>query len=174
MFTIGRLARRFGLSRATLLYYDRIGLLRPGARSGAGYRLYTENDCRRLEQIRLYRETGLALDEIHRLLDAPGAAHRAMLERRLLQLNAEMQSLRSQQRILLGLLRGGGATPPARVMDKGRWVALLQAAGMGEAEMRRWHVEFERAAPEAHADFLESLGLDAGEVEAIRASSRAG
>jgi len=35
-------------------------------------------------------------------------------------------------------------------------------------------VEFERAAPEAHADFLESLGLDAGEVEAIRASSRAG
>ena len=29
MLTVGVLARRFGLARSTLLYYDRSGLLRP-------------------------------------------------------------------------------------------------------------------------------------------------
>ena len=34
--TIGRLARQHGLSRSTLLYYDRIDLLHPSGRSSAG------------------------------------------------------------------------------------------------------------------------------------------
>jgi hypothetical protein len=38
--------------------------------------------------------------------------------------------------------------------------------------MRRWHVEFERMAPEAHRDFLESLGIPAGEIRSIRRLSR--
>ncbi len=172
MMTITRLARQFGLSRATLLYYDRIGLLRPQGRSAAGYRLYTDADVQRLEQIRLYREAGLDLEAVRQLLGAPGDATRPVLEARLAQLNAEMHALRRQQRMLLGLLRAGGTPPPARIMDKQRWVALLRAAGMGEAEMARWHIEFERTAPEAHADFLESLGLEAAEVAAIRSWSR--
>ena len=44
--TVGRLARAFGLSRSTLLYYDSIGLLRPTGRSPANYRLYTRADGR--------------------------------------------------------------------------------------------------------------------------------
>ena len=44
-------------------------------------------------------------------------------------------------------------------MTKKNWVSILAATGMDEADMRRWHVEFERAASEAHQDFLESLGI---------------
>jgi DNA-binding transcriptional MerR regulator len=40
MHTIGQAAKHANLSRSTLLYYDRIGLLRPSGRSRAGYRLY--------------------------------------------------------------------------------------------------------------------------------------
>ncbi len=43
MITIGRLARRFGLSRSTLLYYDSIGLLSPSTRSAKDYRLYLQS-----------------------------------------------------------------------------------------------------------------------------------
>ena len=64
MITVGRLAKRFGLSRSTLLYYDSIGLLRPTGRSAKGYRLYSEDDAARLEKICLYRQTGLSLDEV--------------------------------------------------------------------------------------------------------------
>ena len=45
--------------------------------------------------------------------------------------------------------------------------------GMSEDDMRRWHVEFERLSPRAHQDFLESLGLEDGEVTRIREWSRA-
>ena len=54
-WTVGRLARRFGLSRSTLLYYDSVGLLRPSDRSPAGYRLYTEKDLSRLEHTAVQR-----------------------------------------------------------------------------------------------------------------------
>jgi hypothetical protein len=45
---IGELARRTGLTVRTLHHYDAIGLLKPSARSDAGYRLYGRNDVARL------------------------------------------------------------------------------------------------------------------------------
>jgi DNA-binding transcriptional MerR regulator len=43
-YSISKLARAFGLSRSTLLYYDRIGLLAASGRTGSGYRCYSEKD----------------------------------------------------------------------------------------------------------------------------------
>ena len=57
-------------------------------------------------------------------------------------------------------------------MDKQGWVALLRAAGLSDVDMRRWHVEFERMAPRAHLDFLESLGVSPAEIEKIRRWAR--
>ena len=71
MLTIGQLARRFELSRSTLLYYDSIGLLSPSGRSRANYRLYSDDDVRRMEAIAGYRRAGLPLADIARLLE-PG------------------------------------------------------------------------------------------------------
>lgn len=76
MPTISALGRRFGLSRSTLLYYDRIGLLRPGGRSAKAYRHYGEAEVARLEQICLYRRAGVPLAEIRRLLDGAGRPFR--------------------------------------------------------------------------------------------------
>lgn len=69
MYTIGQLSKAFGLSRSTLLYYDKIGLLMPSARTSAGYRSYSEEDRKRLEQICLYRETGISLEDMKIILD---------------------------------------------------------------------------------------------------------
>ena len=67
--SIGRLAQRFGLSRSTLLYYDSIGLLTPSERTPANYRIYSDKDIRRMEQIAVYREAGLPLQTIGAMLD---------------------------------------------------------------------------------------------------------
>ena len=87
--TVSRLARIAGVSVRTLHRYDRIGLLKPTARSGAGYRLYGEQDRLRLQQILFYRELDVPLGRIREILDAPGfdlvaalASHRAVLEER--------------------------------------------------------------------------------------------
>ena len=54
------------------------------------------------------------------------------------------------------------------VMNKERWVEVFAAVGLDEAQMRCWHVEFERRYPAGHQDFLEWLGLPPAEVAAIR------
>lgn len=175
MWTISRLAKRFGLSRSTLLYYDSIGLLRPSKRTAAGYRVYDEADLRRMERIELYRRTGLPLAKIRVMVDAAeGAGLPAALEERLREIDDEVGKLRAQQRVTLDLLGRVGVKTGTRSLDKAAWVAILRASGMDEAEMTRWHVEFERLAPEAHEDFLESLGIDAEEIARIRGWSREG
>ena len=64
-------ARLAGVSVRTLHHYDSIGLLVPRTRTAAGYRLYTDADLLRLQQILIGRELGLSLEEIRRSLDDP-------------------------------------------------------------------------------------------------------
>jgi MerR family transcriptional regulator, thiopeptide resistance regulator len=170
--SIGRLGKRFGLSRSALLYYDRIGLLSPSQRSSAGYRIYGERDLKRLEAICRYRQIGLRLEQIRDLLDGGSGRTAELLEARLDQLNTEIERLREQQRVIVRLLANRKKLRGARAIDKARWVAILRAAGLDDAAMHRWHVEFERMAPDGHQDFLESLGLPRIEITRIRRWSR--
>ena len=172
MLTVGKLARQFGLSRSTLLYYDSLGLLRPSGRSPANYRLYTEDDSRRLGLICRYREAVVPLGQIGKIIVGPAAGTAAILEHRLEQLNDEIAALREQQRVVVRLLCAPGKLRRARTLDKQQWVELLRATGMSDDDMRRWHVEFERMAPAAHGDFLESLGIPVAEIREIRRGSR--
>lgn len=50
-WTVGQVADVFGVTVRTLHHYDEIGLLTPSERSRAGYRLYTDEDLTRLQQI---------------------------------------------------------------------------------------------------------------------------
>ena len=68
-----------GVSVRTLHHYDSIGLLVPRIRTDAGYRLYSEPDLLRLQQILIGRELGLSLEEIRRSLDDPGFDRRIAL-----------------------------------------------------------------------------------------------
>jgi len=172
MHTVSKLAQRFGLSRSTLLYYDRIGLLRPSGRSPGDYRLYDDEDCERLEQICQLRQTGLSLKQIGQLLDGKESAPQHILKQRLAELNQEINQLRQQQQAIVRLLGDPSLVHGTRIMTRERWVAILETAGLDEAGRLRWHRQFERQAPEAHQDFLESLGFSPAEIKRIRAASR--
>lgn len=170
--TITEFARQFGLSRATLLYYDRIGLLKPDNISVNGYRLYGEHERARMTRIDRYRKAGLPLKAIQEILDGKGGdALEEALEQQLARTNEEMQRLRAQQRLITELLHRRGKIPGGQV-DVRQWVAMLEEAGVDAAGRQRWHAAFERDAPAAHQLFLESLGLDAEEIARVRARSR--
>jgi MerR family transcriptional regulator, thiopeptide resistance regulator len=171
-YTVGRLAKRFGLSRTALLHYDAVGVLSPSGRTGANYRVYTEADAERLARICSFREAGLSLEQIRNALGAKRDTVAGILAARLEQIGAEMSRLRGQQRILARMLGEGAAAARAPVIDKARWIEILRASGMSDDEMARWHVEFERLAPAAHAEFLVSLGIPQDEIEGIRRRSR--
>lgn len=57
-------------------------------------------------------------------------------------------------------------------MTKDKWVSIMKAAGFSEDDMRRWHREFEKAAPEDHNEFLAYLRIPVAEIQSIREWSR--
>ncbi|GGM12877.1 MerR family transcriptional regulator [Deinococcus aerophilus] len=135
-WTVGEVALLTRLSARTLHHYDDIGLLKPGGRSEAGYRLYTPADLARLWRVLSYRELGFPLAEIARVLDAPPGG--------------EVEALRTQVALLRERARRAEATLQAAL-------TYLQAAERGEgvsmtnAEFKEMFDGFNPAEHEAEA-----------------------
>lgn len=103
MYRIGEIARQAGLSRDTLRFYERQGLLSTSQRSEGGYRLYEVGAIQRLRFIKQAQAVGLSLREIHSLLEVmqegqpPCDNVRRLLQQKVALLNrriAEMTTLR--------------------------------------------------------------------------------
>jgi DNA-binding transcriptional MerR regulator len=170
--TVSMLAERCGLSRSTLLYYESIGLLRQPPRTAGNYRAYGDADLQRVQQIGRYRKMGLSLAAIQTVLDQPRGGAATVLERRLADIDAEIDTLRGHQRAIVRLLKKWRTLRSTAMMTKDKWVAIMRSAGFTEADMRRWHAEFEKAAPGDHEAFLEFLHIPPHEIGKIRESSR--
>lgn len=69
-YTIHKLAELAGVSVRTLHYYDSIELLSPGRAKQNSYRLYSQKDVDRLQQILFYRELGMPLCDIKKAIDS--------------------------------------------------------------------------------------------------------
>ncbi|MHB8577045.1 MAG: helix-turn-helix domain-containing protein [Dehalococcoidia bacterium] len=68
---IGEVAERTGVTQRTLRFYEEKGLLQPPSRMEGGFRLYSEEDVQRVEQIRrLQRLLGFSLAEIKEMVEA--------------------------------------------------------------------------------------------------------
>lgn len=78
MQTVKEVARASGVSVRALHHYDHIGLLTPEVGTN-GYRYYGQSELLRLQHILFYRELGVPLLEIVRILDDPGFDTRAAL-----------------------------------------------------------------------------------------------
>lgn len=79
-YTVKALAELSGVTPRTLRWYDRLGLLKPGRRTGTGYRLYGPVEVDRLQQILFYRELEVPLADIGAMLDDPDFDLQAALE----------------------------------------------------------------------------------------------
>jgi len=172
MLSVSQIAREFGLSRTTILYYESCGLLKPALRTRADYRLYGDKETRVLQQICLYRSVGLSVSSIRAMLANPETNVASLLRRRLQELDSEITRLRDHQRVILRLLESKTILRRTKKMTKEKWVSIMKAAGFSEDDMHRWHREFEKAAPEDHNEFLQFLHIPAAEIKSIRDWSR--
>jgi DNA-binding transcriptional MerR regulator len=89
MFTVKQLSKMAGITPRTLHYYDEIGLLKPSQVGDNGYRYYGEEALLRLQQILLYRELDMPLEDIKDIMgqrdfDVMGAleSHKEALRKR--------------------------------------------------------------------------------------------
>ena len=96
---IGELAKQGGVSVQTVRYYERFGLLDKPARKPSLYRVYSEDDLKRLRFILQAKVLGFSLDEIRHILQlsrkqaCPCGEVRRIGEARLQQLEAQIQQL---------------------------------------------------------------------------------
>ncbi|MEE1671984.1 MerR family transcriptional regulator [Streptomyces sp. NPDC003631] len=92
-YSVGQVSAFAGVTVRTLHHYDKAGLLSPSGRSHAGYRLYSEADLVRLQQILFYRELGFSLDQIAAIFKDPQANALEQLRARQRQLSEEIARL---------------------------------------------------------------------------------
>lgn len=171
-YSIGQLARKFNLSRSALLYYHSIGLLSPKQGGGGEYRVYTEEECRRLEHIVLYRQAGLSLQQMKEILDSPKSRAVVSLEQKLDEINQEIRQLRNQQYFIIKLLQNNELLERVSTLPKELLVGLLKDAGVDEEAQWKFHSQFETQYPEKHEAFLELLGMTPEQIDHIRERSR--
>lgn len=166
--TIGKLAKKYGLSRSTLLYYDKIGLLSPCNHQKGEYRAYRTEEQERLKLICLYRKSGISLKEIKRILDNEETSVSACLISRFKQLDRDIMELKEQQAAIANMLQNPSLLSSSTPMTKELWTRILKASGLSEKMMRKWHIQFEKAAPDEHLAFLRFLQISDEEIETIR------
>ncbi len=67
--TVNGVVRASGLSRETLRYYEKMGLLNPRRHATNGYRVYAGDDLERIEFILRTKKAGFTIRKIRELLD---------------------------------------------------------------------------------------------------------
>ncbi|MDR2127523.1 MAG: MerR family transcriptional regulator [Burkholderiaceae bacterium] len=98
--SIAQVARRTGLTAYTLRYYERIGLIAPVARAGAGQRRYAASDMAWIEFLLRLRTTHMPIGKMRAFAKLRGAGdstasqRRQMLEEHLTQVLSEIKAMR--------------------------------------------------------------------------------
>ena len=93
MYTVKELSKLAGITPRTLHYYDEIGLLKPSRIGDNGYRYYGEQAVLRLQQIMLFRELEVPLEEIGQLINNPGFNAQRTLEKHKQNLEKKIEHL---------------------------------------------------------------------------------
>lgn len=109
-FRSGELARKAGVNKETLRYYERNGLLPRPERTESGYRLYTETDVRRIVFIKNAQALGFSLREIRELLGIVDGAVtdrnevRELAEKKIAQIETQLSQLTQLRLTLVDLV----------------------------------------------------------------------
>lgn len=61
LFTIGQFSSIHGVTKKTLMWYDKVGLLKPAIIGEKGYRYYTYEQSSLLETILMLRELNVSI-----------------------------------------------------------------------------------------------------------------
>jgi Zn(II)-responsive transcriptional regulator len=122
---IGELARRAAVGIDTIRYYEREGLLPKAQRLPSGYRVYDQQDVRRLRFVRRAKALGFTLPEIRELLalssrqddmagmKAAASAKLADVEAKM----AELERIRAGLEALVAACPGHGALARCPILN---------------------------------------------------------
>lgn len=123
----------------TLHYYDQIGLLKPSFERANGYRVYTDADLLKLQQIVTLKFMGFSLGQIRKLLDSKGYEAVKSLKVQAEAVKDEIARLREASRAIeqvLSLLETKGQ------INRKKLIKIMEVIQMGEDVKKTWHEKF--------------------------------
>ncbi|RPJ03458.1 MAG: MerR family transcriptional regulator, partial [Candidatus Aminicenantes bacterium] len=138
-YLIREFARLTRVTVRTLHYYDEVGLLEPGVERPNGYRVYTDADLLKLQQIVTLKFMGFSLGEIRRLLDSKGyeavKALRVQAEAVKDEIARLRQASRAIEQVLIRLEKDGR-------IHRQKLIKIMEVIQMGEDVKKAWHEKF--------------------------------
>ncbi len=141
-YKINQIAEIAGITVRTLRYYDQIGLLVPSSRSEAGYRLYSDYDLERLQQILFFRELDFPLTRIEEIMNNPLFDRQTALTMQIDWLDKKAErylKLAQLARNTMNNMEGGIKMPAKDIFDGFDYEQMQQNQKQYEAEVKeRW------------------------------------
>lgn len=182
--TVGEVSTLLGISVRALHHWDASGLVHPSRRSDAGYRLYSEVDVMRIQQVLVYRQTGMSLADIRKVLDDPdtnAVAHLrrqrellqgqvSRLQRMLISIDTlmEMQQLGARISVAEMVEIWGTDWDPVYIEEaRARWADTEEWAESARRKFRMSRADWQRA-------HEETVALERALVEAMRSGVEPG
>ena len=106
MKSINEICKEFHITRKTLFYYDKIGLLKPSIRVGTqNTKYYSNKKVKQLKQILSYKEAGIPLKMIEQLFKATTEERIKILDSNIHTLELQIQLQQSQIQITKELIK---------------------------------------------------------------------
>ncbi|MDR7330836.1 MerR family transcriptional regulator [Corynebacterium guangdongense] len=102
---IGEITEKTGLSIPTLRHYDSVGLVTPSGRSPGGFRLYNDEDIRRILLVRRMKPLGFTLEQMRDFLDAADALREGAADTDAAEARATLAQIRDEARARYEKLR---------------------------------------------------------------------
>jgi DNA-binding transcriptional MerR regulator len=138
-FLIKEFADLTNVTVRTLHYYDQIGLLKPSYEKANGYRVYTDADLLKLQQIVTLKFMGFSLGQIRDLLNRKGYEAVKSLRVQAGAVKDEIARLSEASRAIeqvLDLLESKGR------IHRQKLIKIMEVIQMGEDVKKTWHEKF--------------------------------
>ena len=176
--TVGEVSTLLGVSVRALHHWDETGLVHPSRRSAAGYRLYCEADIKRIQQVLVYRQTGMNLADIKMGLDEPetDAMTHLRRQRELVQGQiSHLQQMLSSIDMVMDIQQSGARISVAEMAEiwGTDWDPIyIEEAHAQWGDTEEWAESYRRKARMSRADWEraheETVALETALVEAMR------
>ena len=141
-YRVTEFARMTRVTVRALHYYDQIGLLKPSGRTPSRYRVYTDKDLFRLQQIVTLKFLGLSLDQIRKALSRPQSTVAKSMRLQAEAVEKEIERLKRAAKALRETSRMAEAGGP---LDWKKLIKAMEEIQMTEDAKKTWAKHFSEA-----------------------------
>lgn len=143
---INEVEQRIGITKKNIRFYEGQGLLSPRRNKENGYREYSEEDVKTLEQIKLLRKLGLPLEEI-RLMQSGRSTVADSMRRHLVTLEREKENLAQSEAFCSRLREEEGMLSGLDAHDLLQEMETMEQEGTAFQNKHQYDVRLSYVAP---------------------------